>query len=1022
MLVSMNRMGTMQQNRDFAGRSRRWLCATAGAVLVSLSPGAMAQVANCGSFQSQTLLPISGDTVTATPTITSPCVGCTVLNPALAINTSVDDFATLTRGLGLFGGISLRVRNPSALYPASRIAGVVVEGPAELLSADLLAEIQVNTYLDGVARDTTSDFPGLLAPLLDLSAVTLIPGESRRLLAFRANNSFNEIELRLPSTVTLLSELRLYAACVGPGGATDIDNDGDPDSGDNCPLVVNEGQTDTDGDGVGDVCDNCPTVANANQANLDANFTGGDALGDACDTDDDADGDLDTADNCPRVPNADQANADGDAFGDACDIPPLDGDGDGDPDSADNCPSVANANQADTDADGIGDACDNANNRSCGTNGAHQYRPLLLPDASTLAIIEQVCVLCTINDQDNAINPNPNDYATLLRPVGALTGTAALRVRSINTVFPAGREAAVIIEDPTDLLTADLLPQLQVNTYLGAALRQTNQVEVGSLAPLLDLDLLELLGEGGRKLLVFDTTQSFDGIELKLPSTVTALSEIRLYNACVEIPAVNPPDPPDECPPVASPVPPGYCTLDDDEDGRVNELDNCVDVANATQTDTDGDGIGDACENSATTDNDGDGVPNGTDNCQTIRNASQADRDNDGIGNACDASPNGPDPDGDGRGSAIDNCPTVANANQADRDRDGLGDACDTGSATDNDGDGVNNTADNCPNVSNANQADSDGDGIGNACEGGSSGDSDGDGVINGADNCPTVSNANQADSDGDGIGNVCDSQSAGPDGDGDGVADSTDNCPTVRNGSQADGDDDGVGDACDAQNAPDGDNDSAADNVDNCPTVANASQDDSDGDGIGDACDAQNNGPDGDGDGIPDNLDNCPTVASDTQVDTDGDGIGDACDSTPGTGTGAQDLVPDGFQFSRQTGAPVGTQLTSEFVRITGINAPTAIAVSGGSYSVDNGEFTTAQGTIRSGQLVRVRHVSNAAYAAATLTTLTIGGVIARFESVTTNVPADGESGEDGGGALGGLWLLAAAALWRRRAALRLR
>ncbi|MDP9139357.1 MAG: thrombospondin type 3 repeat-containing protein [Pseudomonadota bacterium] len=885
----------MQQNRDFTRGARRWLFAAAYAALASLSPSAMAQVANCGTFQSQTLLPISGDSVTATPTITSPCVGCAVLNPALAINSNVDDYATLTRGLGVFGGISLRVRNPATLYPASRAVGIVVEGPAELLSADLLAEIQVNTYLDGAARDTTTDFPGLLAPLLDLSALTLIPGESKRLLAFRANNSFNEIELRLPSTVTLLSELRMYAACVGPSSTTDIDNDGDPDNADNCPTVVNENQADTDGDGVGNACDNCPTAANANQANLDANFTGGDALGDACDTDDDADGDLDTADNCPRVANADQANADGDAFGNACDIPPLDGDGDGDPDSADNCPTVANANQADTDNDGIGDACDNAGNRSCGTSGAHQFRPLLLPDASTLAIIEQICALCTINDQDNAINPNPNDYATLLRPVGALTGTAALRVRSINTVFPAGREAALIIEDPADLLSADLLPQLQVNTYLGAALRQTNQVEVGVLPPLLDLDLLELFGEGGRKLLVFNTTQSFDGIELKLPSTVTALSEVRVYNACVEIPGIEPPEP-QECPPVASPIPPGYCTLDDDGDGRVNELDNCRNIANANQIDSDGDGIGDACENSATTDNDGDGVPNGTDNCQTIRNANQADRDSDGIGNACDASPNGPDPDGDGRGSAIDNCPNVSNANQADSD-------------------------------------------------------------------------------------------------------------------------DDGVGDACDDQNTPDGDNDGAADDVDNCPTVANASQADSDGDGIGDACDDQSNGPDGDGDGIPDTIDNCPTVASTNQTDTDGDGIGDVCDSTPGTGSGAQDLVPDGFQFSRQPGAPVSTQLTSEFVRITGINAPTVIAVSGGSYSIDDGEFTTAQGTIRSGELVRVRHVSSAAYATATMTTLTIGGVTGRFESVTANTPAD-----DGGGALGGLWLLAAAALWRRRSALHLR
>ncbi len=78
-----------------------------------------------------------------------------------------------------------------------------------------------------------------------------------------------------------------------------------------------------------------------------------------------------------------------------------------------------------------------------------------------------------------------------------------------------------------------------------------------------------------------------------------------------------------------------------------NNASNCLDIGDIISNCTD------------------EGLPYGVDNCDDISNPDQTDTDNDGIGDPCD------------------NCPTIANNNQLDTDGNGIGDACQTQAGAD---------------------------------------------------------------------------------------------------------------------------------------------------------------------------------------------------------------------------------------------------------------------------------------------------------------------------------------------------
>jgi hypothetical protein len=99
----------------------------------------------------------------------------------------------------------------------------------------------------------------------------------------------------------------------------------------------------------------------------------------------------------------------------------------------------------------------------------------------------------------------------------------------------------------------------------------------------------------------------------------------------------------------------------------------------------------------------------------------------------------------------------------------------------------------------------------------------------------------------------------------------------------------------------------------------------------------------------------------------------------------------PNSFTFINQCGVPIRTVITSNPITVSGLTSQAPISISNNNslYSINDGGFTSAAGTISNGQTVKVQHTSadtagSGAINTIIITTLTIGGVSGTFKTDT--------------------------------------
>ncbi len=255
---------------------------------------------------------------------------------------------------------------------------------------------------------------------------------------------------------------------------------------------------------------------------------------------------------------------------------------------------------------------------------------------------------------DNASDVKIINYSINFPSLGAFNSICDDRIRSLNGVFEtlAARGVSIFVSSGND----------SRKNGIAVPACYSSAISVGSV-----------FDSGGNQDKVDPTSNSGDILDVLAPGNV--ITTTNNGGGLVSVAGTS----------FASPMAAGCAALMLEKDGSLRSEEVRVLLRRSPTAITDTNGITIPrldCANAlsrvdaalADSDFDLDGIRDGYDNCPELANLDQNDTDGNGVGDECDI---GPDEDFDGVPDDVDNCVLVPNPRQEDADDDGAGDVCD---------------------------------------------------------------------------------------------------------------------------------------------------------------------------------------------------------------------------------------------------------------------------------------------------------------------------------------------------------